>query len=82
MALALIIYFEGEVSSLISIIQGNILYHESITSMVKKPINWFNQQFAVKLADKFNHVFFIDKCRITNRFSSHATTCWEFTRTQ
>jgi hypothetical protein len=58
MALALIIYFEGEVSSLISIIQGNILYHESITSMVKKPINWFNQQFAVKLADKFNHVFF------------------------
>jgi hypothetical protein len=56
MALALIIYFEGEVSSLISIIQGNQLYEKSLKSLVRKPVKWFHQQFSLKLADKFNHV--------------------------
>lgn len=41
---------------MISIIQGNGLYEKSIKSLVKKPVNWFYQQFSVKLADKFNHV--------------------------
>ena len=80
MALALILYFEGEVSSLISIIQGNVLYEKSIKSLVKKPINWFHHQFAVKLADKFNHVEFLSIGRIMKRFLSPATVYWESTK--
>lgn len=27
--------------------------------VIKKPISWFNLQFSIKLADKFNHVYYI-----------------------
>jgi hypothetical protein len=47
---------EGEVSSWIAVIIGNRLYEESLTSLTKKRIGWFANEYSVKIADRFNHV--------------------------
>lgn len=43
-------------SSYIAIIVGNRLYEQSLTSLTKKRITWFANQYSVKIADRFNHV--------------------------
>lgn len=59
--LAGIIYFEGEVSSKLAVIQGNKLYSKAVTRLADQNLTWFSQQFTVYLADKFNHVPHIAK---------------------
>lgn len=63
LGLAGILYYEGEVSSMIAIIQGNIysytgneMYKTSLFSLIRKKISYFATEYPVKLADKFNHV--------------------------
>ena len=54
--LAGVLYYEGEVSSMIAIIQGNSLYKESLVDLTEKDMSWFTTEYSVKIADKFNHV--------------------------
>ena len=54
--LAGVLYYEGEVSSMIAIIQGNSLYKESLVDLTEKDMGWFTTEYSVKIADKFNHV--------------------------
>ena len=56
LGLAGILYYEGEVSSQIAIMQGNSIYKESLTNLIKKRISWFASEYSVKIADRFNHV--------------------------
>ena len=51
-----VLYYEGEVSSKIAIIQGNSIYKKSLTSLIRKRISWFAKEYFVKIADRFNHV--------------------------
>lgn len=67
--LAGIIFLEGEVSSKLAVIQGNKLFSASLKRLVNQSLTWFSEQFAVYLADKFNHV----PCllfRTTKKYSS------------
>lgn len=73
LGLAGIIYLEGEVSSKLAVIKGNNLYGNSLRKLTEQNLIWFNDQFAVKLADKFNHVS-IHRLRITNRCLLLGTT--------
>ena len=66
--LAGIIYLEGEVSSKLAVIKGNNLYSKSLKKMTEQSLTWFNDQFTVKIADKFNHVH-ITLSRIMKKFS-------------
>jgi hypothetical protein len=54
--LAGILFLEGEVSSKLAVIKGNRLYASALKRLVDQSLTWFSSQFAVKLADKFNHV--------------------------
>jgi hypothetical protein len=54
--LAGIVYLEGEVSSKLAVIKGNNLYSKSLKKLTDQSLVWFNDQFSVKIADKFNHV--------------------------
>ena len=54
--LAGILYLEGEVSSKLAVIKGNRLYSSALKRLADQSLTWFSSQFAVKLADKFNHV--------------------------
>lgn len=56
LALAGVIYLEGEMSSSLAVIQGNVLYESALKGLVAKEASWFDREFAVKLADRFNHV--------------------------
>ena len=75
-----VLYYEGEVSSKIAIMQGNSIYKESLTNLLKKRISWFASEYSVKIADRFNHVLFL-RCRITRKFSLPATVSWESIKT-
>ena len=57
--LAAVLYYEGEVSSKIAIIQGNTLYKEALEDLASKDMRWFTTEYSVKIADNFNHVFFM-----------------------
>jgi hypothetical protein len=43
--------------------------------VIQKPISWFNLQFPIKLADKFNHVYYMVYARIIKRYLLPATFC-------
>ena len=60
LGLAAVLYYEGEVSSIIAIIQGNALYKEALEDLAQKEIRWFTTEYSVKIADKFNHVLYDD----------------------
>lgn len=54
--LAGVLYYEGEVSTMIAIIQGNEMYKNSLFSLIRKKISYFVSEYPVKIADRFNHV--------------------------
>lgn len=74
--LAGLIYLEGEFSTIIAIVIGNKLYKESIKELTNKSLTWYSNQYNVKLADRYNHVFNA-AFRITNKFTSLATASSE-----
>jgi hypothetical protein len=78
--LAGIVYLEGEVSSKLAVIKGNTLYSRSLERLSERSLVWFNEQFSVKLANKFNHVR-IELFRTTNRSSLLGTSSWLYTKT-
>jgi hypothetical protein len=66
--LAGIVYLEGTVSSKLAVIKGNNLYSKSLKKLTDQSLIWFNDQFLVKIADKFNHVHFLSH-RTTKKYS-------------
>jgi hypothetical protein len=64
--LAGIIYYEGEVSSMIAVMQGinywnvgNYMYRNSLFALINKKISYFTAEYPIKTADRFNHVYYI-----------------------
>lgn len=80
LGLAGVLFFEGEVSSRIAIMQGNSVYRSSLSSLIRKRISWFASEYSVKIADRFNHVP-PASLRTMRRSSSPATVSWGSTRT-